>query len=159
VAPPVKVRGMVGARFAGRAATVAPLPVDGEAPGHAHQPRAKPLAVPKVAEAAVGFDERLLRHVLGVLPVPQHAIRDAEGQRGRFDEPGLELLLELLIHAYDAAGKPVREPMHPTRCKTPQVAVRFGRGSRRRFGTAKAVPRWMSAGGGRKWKKNRGWRV
>ena len=80
--------------LASRATPVAPLPVEGEAPGHAHQPRPKPIAVAQVAEAAVRLDERLLRHVLSVLPVPQHAVRDAEGQRGRFDEPGLELLLK-----------------------------------------------------------------
>ena len=57
--------------------------------------------------------------------MPQHAIRDAEGQRGRLDEPGLELLLELLIHAYDAAGQPIRESMHPHLGKTPPAAGRF----------------------------------
>jgi hypothetical protein len=46
---------MTGVSFAGRAAAVAPLPVDGEAPGHAHQPSAKALAVAEVAEAAVGL--------------------------------------------------------------------------------------------------------
>ena len=106
---------MAGVAFADRAAAVASLPVQGEAPGHAHQPRAEPLAVAKVREASVGFDECLLRHVLGVLPLPQHAVGDAKGQRGRLDEPGLEFLLELLIHAYDPAGQPVRDLMHPTK--------------------------------------------
>ena len=68
--------------LAGRATTVAALPVEGETPGHTHEPRPEPIAVAQLAEAAIRLHERLLRHLLSVLPVPQHAVPDPEGQCG-----------------------------------------------------------------------------
>ena len=88
------------------------IPIDGEPPGHACQPRAEPRPIAQLPEVAVRFGERLLRHVLGILALAQNAIGDPERQRRRLHEPGLEFPLELAVHAYEAAGQPVRTLMH-----------------------------------------------
>ena len=54
----------------------------------------------------------LLEHVFGVLAMPQHAIGDPERQRRGFHEAGLELAVQLVIHAYKAANQPVHALMH-----------------------------------------------
>ena len=95
-----------------RAPPIAPLPIDRQAPRHPHQPGPEPLAIAQLAEAPVRLDERFLRHVLGVLPVPQHAVGDAKRQRGRLDQPRLEFALELPIHGHEATSQPGCLVMH-----------------------------------------------
>jgi hypothetical protein len=43
--------------------------------------------------------ERFLRHFFSVRPVSQDAVRHAERQGGRLDQPDLELALEIGVHA------------------------------------------------------------
>ena len=45
------------------------------------------------------LDERLLRDIFRVLPLPEHAVGDTERQRGRLDEQAFELSLEVVRHA------------------------------------------------------------
>jgi len=77
---------------------VGTAPIDREPPRHANQPGAEPIAIAQLTEPAVRPHERFLRHLFGVLPMPQHAERDAEGERRRFDQPRLEFVLELGVH-------------------------------------------------------------
>jgi hypothetical protein len=91
---------------------IVPLTIDRQAPCHPDEPCAEPLAIAKLAEAAIRLDERFLRDILGVLPVPQHPVSDPERERGRLDEPGLEFPLERLIHGYEATSQPDSLVMH-----------------------------------------------
>src|SRR5690606_41706691 len=86
--------GFDGRLFAGGPPAVAAAPVEGHAPGRADQPGSEPLAIAQLPEAAVGPRQGFLRNVVRVLPVPEHAVGDAERKRPRVAQPGLELLLE-----------------------------------------------------------------
>ena len=94
------------------APTVCPLTIQRQPPGHAHQPGAKAIAVPKLPEAAVGLDERLLRHILRVLTMPEDRKRDAEGERGRLRQTRLELTFDVVFHPYEPARQPVDVFVH-----------------------------------------------
>src|SRR5262249_19535536 len=87
-------------------------PIEREPPGDPHQPGAEALAIAQLREAAIRLDERFLRDVLGVLPLAQDAIGDAECERRRFHQPGLEFLLEGAIHGYDASDAVTGVPIH-----------------------------------------------
>src|SRR6266542_160762 len=88
--------------FARRAPPIGSPSIDRQAPGHAHQPRAESLAIPQLAEAAVGPYERFLRDVFGVLPVVEHAVGDAERQRRRLVQPRLEFSVKPRVDAHEA---------------------------------------------------------
>ena len=55
--------------------------------------------VPKATEIAMGPDERLLRDIFRVFPLPRDAVSDTKGQRRRLDEQAFELVLEVVRHA------------------------------------------------------------
>src|SRR5579862_2876424 len=88
------------------------LPIDRQPPRHPDEPGAKAVAIAELAEAAMRTHEGFLGHVLGVLPMSQHAVGDPERQRGRLDKPGLELPFELVVRAYQPADESVRVFMH-----------------------------------------------
>ena len=85
--------------LAPRAPAIGPLAVDRQPPRHPYEPRPKAVPIAELTEAAIRLDERLLGDVLGILAVPQHAERHPKSERGRLDEPRLEIPFALLIHA------------------------------------------------------------
>ena len=136
-----------------RAPPVRPLTIQRQPPGHPHQPGAKPFAIPKLPEAAVGFDERLLGNILGVLTMSEDGKRDPEGERGRLGQAHLELALDILLHSYQPARQPIDVLVHRfiTTCGNdylPHVARRRPRvaGSLdRRWAISHRMPLSMSA--------------
>ena len=108
LAPPASL----GRQFDLLAAMGGAAAIDGEPPGHSRQPGAEPVPIAKLPEVAIGLREGLLRDVLGILAMPQHAVGDAERQRRGLDEAGLELAVQLVIHPYEAANQPVHALMH-----------------------------------------------
>src|SRR5207244_6414575 len=92
--------------LAGRAPASRALAIDREPERHARQPGAEPVAIAELMKAAVGLRERLLRDVLRVLPVAQHAVGDAEGEGRRLHEARLELPLELVVNAHERGRRP-----------------------------------------------------
>lgn len=87
--------GSVDDLFTHEAAAVAALAVDSHPPGGPDEPRAEALAVPQLPEAAIRLRQRVLRDVLGVFPVPEHAVRDPERQCAGIPEAFLELAREV----------------------------------------------------------------
>ena len=104
-------------------ASIAAQSIDGQSPRHADEPRAEFFAMAKLVKRSVRPDERFLRDVFSVLPVADDAVRDAEGQSGRLDEPGFELLFDLPVHV-GYAGQPANQFMHAV---SPQPDAAAGR--------------------------------
>src|SRR5438270_775367 len=75
-------------------------------------PSAESVAIAKLPEVSIGLRKGLLGDVFCILAMAQDAVSDAERQGRGFDEPGLELAVQLVIHAYEAANQPVRTLMH-----------------------------------------------
>ena len=86
--------------------------VDRQAPGHPDEPGLETVAIPELGEAPVGLCERLLRDVLGILAVPQHAIGDAERKGCRLPQPILELSFEILVQRHESPGIPAGPLIH-----------------------------------------------
>ena len=84
------------------------------------------VAIPQLREPPIGAGERLLRHVLGILLVPDDAVGHAERQRGRVGQPRLELPVDRRRQR-SPTGRPAgRHVIHPTHLAPPQDAA--GRG-------------------------------
>ena len=97
------------------------LSIEGQSPCHPHEPGAETLPIPELPETPVGLREGLLRDVLRVLPVAQHAIRHAKRETGGFGEPGFELPSELVLHGYEAACQLIGAVMHVCHFGSPAV--------------------------------------
>jgi hypothetical protein len=118
-----------GAAISGLASPVGSLPIDGQPPRQAHQPRAEPIAVAQLTEVPIRLDERFLSHVFGVLPVAQHAVRHTKGESGGFNQARFEFPVEPFVHVHEAAGEAVRSAMHPVSvCQTPPARGWFSAG-------------------------------
>ena len=63
--------------------SIRPLAVQRQPPGHANQPRSESRAIAKLTKLAIRLRKRLLRHVLGILPLPQHAEGHTKRQQRR----------------------------------------------------------------------------
>lgn len=95
-----------------RAAPLSTAKVDREAPRHADEPPAEPLAVAKVGESTVGPGERVLSDVLGILTLPEDAERDPKCKRGRISQPRFELPGEIVCLGHEGAGQPLHKLIH-----------------------------------------------
>jgi hypothetical protein len=116
------------ALFAGSPAAIRPPPVDCQPPRHPDEPGFEPIAIPKLREAPVRFRERLLGNILGILPVPQHAVGDAERQGRRLAKAILELSFEILVQGHESPGIPARPLIHSgSSSKTAWIVRRFSR--------------------------------
>ena len=79
---------------------------------------AEPLAVAQLVELAMRPDEGFLRHVLGILLVPEHRIRHPKRQRGRVRQPRLELArhsglgLCLRLGTHNRLWQPANQVIH-----------------------------------------------
>ena len=103
----------IGLRQLSRGSTsLSPAMVERHPPRHADEPGAKAVAIAQCAEPPVGPGIRLLRDILRILPMAEHAERDTEGKRGRLGEPGLELTIEVLLHVYEFPGQPRSKVVH-----------------------------------------------
>jgi hypothetical protein len=88
------------------------LTIQRQPPGHAHQPGAKPTAVPQLPEAPKSLDERLLRHIFRVLTLSEDPKRDAKGERGRLGQTRLELTFDIVLHRYEPARQSIDVFVH-----------------------------------------------
>jgi hypothetical protein len=123
-------RGRHVRRFARQAPPLRSLPVDRQTPRHAHQPRAKALAIAQLTEAPIRPREGLLRHVLGILVLTEHRVRHADGECRRFGEAHLELAFARRLLVYEDAGQPIHMSIHRRitarhRSQTPPARRRF----------------------------------
>src|SRR5205085_2293169 len=92
------------------APAIAPSTIEREAPRHAHEPGAKPIAIAELRERAMRLRKRFLRDVFGVFAMTQDAEGDAKREPRRLGEPRLEFAFELDLivgrrHRYQAIGK------------------------------------------------------
>jgi hypothetical protein len=121
-------RGCFGFRcFARDPPPVRPLPIECQPPRHPRQPGSETASIAELREASKRLCKRLLGHILGVLPVSEHAVREPERQRRRVGQPRFEFPLEVVIHVWSGAGDPVDVPSHSRpESKTPLAAQRLG---------------------------------
>jgi hypothetical protein len=76
-----------GRQLARCSAPIGPPAIDGQAPRHSREPRSEPIPIAELAEAPERPGKGVLRDLLGIGPVPQHAVGDAEGQARRIAKP------------------------------------------------------------------------
>src|SRR5262249_23265934 len=72
------------------------------------------VEVSQLVELPIGLSERLLRHVLGILPMAQHAVGHAKRQGGRVGQPELELAAEVFNVRHEPPGQAGGVFMHPS---------------------------------------------
>ena len=104
-----EARGRILAR---RAAALGTAEVDREPPRHADEPAAEALAVTQVGKSSVGPGERVLGDVLGVLPLPEDAERDAKRECRGIRQPCFELPPEVVGLGHQGAGQRLDELIH-----------------------------------------------
>src|SRR5262245_11217444 len=92
--------------------SIAAPPIDRQPPRRPDEPGAEPVAIAQASKAPIRPGERLLRDVLSVLTVPQHAECDAERERRRVGQPDLELAGERVFGAHQRAGKAIGKLGH-----------------------------------------------
>src|SRR4029450_3629482 len=93
-------------------ARIQPPPVKPQPPCHPHEPGLEPVSIPELCEAPVGLGKRVLGNILGILPVPEHAVGDAERQRRGLAKAMLELPFEILVQRHERPGIPARPLIH-----------------------------------------------
>ena len=101
--------------------------VDRQPPRHPHEPGAKTVAIPKLPEIAIRLDERVLCHVFGVLPMPQHGVQRPGRPASRTRPAGLRIRFRVPGPAHEAAGMPSATPSIPFSGKTPPARPGFSR--------------------------------
>ncbi len=106
-------------------ASVGAPAIDSQAPGHPREPGSEPIPIAELAEAAERAGEGVLRHLLGVGAVAQHAVGDAEGQPGRIADALLEFAIEAGVSAHEAVGPTANPLMHVFGHKTAPSRIRF----------------------------------
>ena len=74
------------------------LAIEGHPPRHPYKPGAEPISVAQLREASIGLGKRLLGDVLGVFPITENAVCDANRERGRLDQPDLEFTGQVRVH-------------------------------------------------------------
>ena len=103
-----------------------PAQVNRHPPCHPHQPRPKRLPVAQLVKLSKRLRERFLRDVLGVLPVPQHAVGDTKRQSRRVRQPQLEFAGQVVSVRHEPPGQAVGVFMHPNSLyRTPHRAQRL----------------------------------
>jgi len=81
-------------------------------PDHPHEPAAELVAVAQIGQTPARPDEGLLRDVLRILALAEHAERHAKRQRERIGQPRLEVGVQIRGVAHQAARKPPHQLIH-----------------------------------------------
>ena len=104
------------------AACVAPLAIQRQPPGQSDDPRPVPGRVAQRGKSSVRSYERVLRDVLGILPIAHHAVRNSERQTRQFGESLIKLPFEAVRHREQVwyLSSPFMHA-HTTRRRTPRV--------------------------------------
>jgi len=109
---PGKTRLYFHREFARQPPAIGPVSVECHPPRHPDQPCPEPSPIAQLPETSISLGERLLRDVLGVFPLPEHAECDAEREPGGIRQTRLELTLEFAVGRHEAAHKAFGVLMH-----------------------------------------------